>query len=85
MHKFFLSAAVLAFCLGGVVHAGYSPCTNFSSDDGACDGEEGRHWNHHLNQYEREEAADPTAALELDSDWAGDREEFSDTLYPILR
>lgn len=68
------------------LNAGYSPCTHCSSNDGhLCDADGNTHWNHHLNQWEREEIADPTPALELDTAGPGEREEFSDTLYPILR
>lgn len=70
------------------VSAGFSPVTHASSDDPRPDpGADSSKWYyyHQLTPLLKYEVADPTYSLEDDTSWPSQQEEFSDTLYPVLR
>lgn len=66
--------------------AGYSPTTHVSSDEPQPHPGTYSKWEyyHHLDCYEEYQLADPTYALEDDTSWPGQKEEFSDVLDPVI-
>ena len=74
--QIFVSAMALS-CLMNYGFAGYSPVTHVSSDD--------HPYSPYGSSYEQREVSDPTYFLEENTGWPSQQEEFSDTLYPVLR